>query len=162
MTQLDPVPPKLPQEVVAEIAGQPDVATASTKLSIYRTRLAVYRTQVSNLRSHLANERTHLAYLRTSVSLIGFGITINRFSIYLIQQGQAPKGAHLMLRDTSNAGLGMVVLGLLLLLWSVYRYWRVGKDIEAGHYIPRQRGTFMASVGLLLLGGLTALWLFVF
>ncbi len=117
---------------------------------------------MSNLRSHLANERTHLAYLRTTVSLIGFGITINRFSIYLIQQGQAPKGAGLMLRDTSNAGLGMVVLGLLLLLWSVYRYWRVGTDIEGGHYIPRQRGTLVASVGLLLLGGLTALWLFVF
>src|SRR5688572_19725656 len=162
MTQLDPVPPKLPQEVAAEIAGQPDVATSSTKLSIYRTRLSVYRTHVSNLRSHLANERTHLAYLRTTVSLIGFGITINRFSIYLIQQKQAPKGTHLMLRDTSNAGLGMVVLGLLLLVWSIYRYWRVEQDIERGQYVPHRRGTLVTSIGMLLLGGLTALWLFLF
>lgn len=40
-------------------------------------------------RTHLGNERTHLAYLRTTVSLIGFGITINRFSTYLIQNDQA-------------------------------------------------------------------------
>ena len=162
MTKLDPAPPQLPQEVAAEIAGQPDVATSSTKLSIYRTRLSVYRTHVSNLRSHLANERTHLSYMRTTVSLIGFGITINRFSIYLIQQKEVPKGAGLMLRDTGNAGLGMVILGLLLLVWSIYRYWRVEQDIERGQYVPHRRGTLVASIGMLLLGGLTALWLFLF
>ena len=54
-----------------------------------------------------------------------------------------------------------VVLGLAILLWSIYRYWRVGQDIEHGEYVPRQRGTLVASVGLLLLGGLTGLWLFV-
>lgn len=62
-------------------------------------------------RTHLGNERTHLAYLRTTVSLIGFGITINRFSTYLIQNDQAPKGNRLMLHDASNAGFGMVLLG---------------------------------------------------
>lgn len=159
---VDPAPPPLPPELAAQIEGKPDVASSSTVLSIYRTRLSVYRTQVSNLRSHLANERTHLAYLRTTVSLIGFGITINRFSIYLIQQGTAPAGKHVMLRDTGNAGLGMVVLGLALLVWSIYRYWRVGKDIEAGHYVPYRRGVMVTSIGLLLLGGLTALWLFLF
>ena len=94
------------------------------------------------------------------MSLIGFGITLNRFSIYLIQQGQESEKIGL-LRDTSNAGLGMVLLGLALLTWSIYRYWRVGKDIERGQYMPRQRGTLVASIGLLLLGGLTALWLLV-
>jgi putative membrane protein len=156
----DPVPPQLPEELAADLAGKPDVATSSTKLSMYRTRLSVYRTRVSNLRSHLANERTHLAYLRTTVSLVGFGITLNRFSIYLIQQGAEP-GSRALLRNTENAGLGMVVLGLALLVWSIYRYWRVGQDIERGEYVPRQRGTLVASLGLLLLGGLTALWLFI-
>ena len=156
----DPVPPPLPKELAAELDGKPDVATSSTKLAMYRTRLSVYRTGVSNLRSHLANERTHLSYLRTTVSLIGFGITLNRFSIYLIQQEHEPARLGL-LRDTGNAGLGMVLLGLALLTWSIYRYWRVGEDIERGKYVSRQRGTLFASVGLLLLGGLTALWLFV-
>lgn len=160
VSAIDPSPPELPEEIATDIAGKPDVASTSTKLAIYRTRLATYRTRVSNLRSHLANERTHLSYLRTTVSLVGFGITLNRFSIYLIQQGAEP-GTRALLRNTENAGLGMVVLGLAILLWSIYRYWRVGQDIERGEYVPRQRGTLVASVGLLLLGGLTALWLFV-
>ena len=155
-----PAPPSLPDEIAAQIEGQPDVAASATKLSIYRTRLSVYRTHVSNLRSHLANERTHLSYLRTTVSLIGFGITLNRFSMYLVHQNQSPRFTPL-LRDSGNAGLGMVLLGLALLMWSIYRYWRVGIDIERGQYQAHQKGTLIASVGLLVLGGLTAAWLFV-
>ncbi|HEY0504445.1 MAG TPA: DUF202 domain-containing protein [Lysobacter sp.] len=162
MSVVDPTPPPLPDELASEVRGKPDAATSSTTLSMYRTRLSVYRTQVSNLRSHLANERTHLSYLRTTVSLVGFGITLNRFSIYLIQQGKTADDTRLMLRSAGNAGVGMVVLGLLLLLWSIYRYWRVGQDIERGQYVARQRGTMVASAGLFLLGGLTAVWLFLF
>ncbi len=160
MSTVDPTPPQLPQALADELKDKTDTATSSTVLAIYRTRLSVYRTNVSNLRSHLANERTHLSYLRTTVSLIGFGITLNRFSLYLIQQDKVPTGSHAMLRDTGNAGLGMVVLGLALLAWSMYRYLQVGKDIERGEYVSRQHGTMVASIGLFLLGGLTAVWLF--
>lgn len=111
-------------------------------------------------RTHLANERTHLAYLRTTVSLIGFGITINRFSTYLIQNNDAPQGGRLLLHDASNAGFGMVLLGLALLLWSLVRYRMVTHDIERGLIDPRHRATTFFTIGLLLLGGLTALWLF--
>ncbi|UPG95564.1 YidH family protein [Luteibacter aegosomatissinici] len=111
-------------------------------------------------RTHMANERTHLAYLRTTVSLIGFGITINRFSTYLIQNNQAPTGGRPMLRDASNAGYGMVLLGLALLIWSLLRYWHVSKEIESGHMKPRHRATSLFTLGLLLMGGFTALWLF--
>ncbi|GGD48438.1 YidH family protein [Pseudoxanthomonas indica] len=116
-------------------------------------------TDLARGRTHFANERTHLAYLRTTVSLIGFGITINRFSMYLVQNDQAPQGK-LLLRDAGNAGLGMVLLGLALLLWSIARYWKVDKEIDAGFIKPRHRGTIAFSVGLLVLGGITALWLF--
>ena len=107
----------------------------------------------------MANERTHLAYLRTTVSLIGFGITINRFSIYLMQSDKAPEGGHLLLRDAGNAGLGMVVLGLALLIWSMLRYWRTSADIENGFIPARHRATLIFSIGLLVMGGFTALWL---
>lgn len=162
MSAVDPTPPPLPAELAAQIQDKPDATTSSTTLSMYRTRLSVYRTQVSNLRSHLANERTHLSYLRTTVSLVGFGITLNRFSIYLIQQGKAPEGTRPLLENSGQAGIGMVVLGLILLVWSIYRYWRVGEDIEKGQYVARQKGTIVASFGLLVMGGLTAVWLFLF
>ncbi|MCS4280098.1 YidH family protein [Stenotrophomonas rhizophila] len=111
-------------------------------------------------RTHLGNERTHLAYLRTTVSLIGFGITINRFSTYLIQNDQAPEGGRLMLHDAGNAGFGMVLLGLALLVWSLVRYQLVTRDIERGLVNPRHRATIGFTIGLLVMGGLTAVWLF--
>lgn len=117
-------------------------------------------TLLAKVRTHLANERTHLAYLRTTVSLIGFGITINRFSLYLIENNDAPQAGRMFLKDVSNAGLGMVALGLALLVWSLYRYRCVSLDIEQGRYVSRHKGMFVASIGLLLMGGLTALWLF--
>ncbi|MFC5577784.1 YidH family protein [Lysobacter niabensis] len=152
-------PPALPAEIAKVIEGKPDVAQASTQLSIYRTRLSVYRTHVSNLRSHLANERTHLAYLRTAISLVGFGITLNKFSVWLIQQDKAEVSSK-ALRDTSWVGSGMVVLGLALLAWSLLRFWMVSRDIENGVYVARYRTTVIATLGLLLIGGSTALWLF--
>lgn len=162
MSAVDPTPPPLPDELAAQVRGNPDAATSSTTLSIYRTRLSVYRTQVSNLRSHLANERTHLSYLRTTISLVGFGITLNRFAIYLMQEGKAPETTHRLLKDTGHAGIGMVILGLALLVWSIYRYWRVGQDIDRGEYVARQKGTLGASIALLAIGGVTAVWLFLF
>ena len=117
-------------------------------------------TDLARGRTHMANERTHLAYLRTTVSLIGFGITINRFSTYLIQNDQAPSGGRLLLHDASNAGFGMVLLGLALLVWSLVRYWQVSGDIERGVIVARHRATTVFSIGLLLIGGLTAVWLF--
>ena len=53
----------------------------------------------AHLSEHLANERTYLAYLRTAISLISFGITINRFSIYLVQSKLPPR--------TSLANVGL-------------------------------------------------------
>lgn len=158
MTIRVPDPPPLPEEVAKLIDGKPDVASSSTQLSIYRTRLSTYRTHVSNLRSHLSNERTHLSYLRTSVSLIGFGITLNKFAQYMIQND--PKGATTPLADARHVGSGMVILGLLLLTWSLYRFWVVSKDIEQGKFVAHYRAVFIASLGLLVIGGGSALWMF--
>jgi inner membrane protein YidH len=123
--------------------------------------LAAERTSLAHFRSHLANERTHLAYLRTAVSLIGFGITLNRFSIYLLQNRDlSPDATHLLLRNTENAGAGMVVLGLAVMIWSVHRFWRVSQDIERAQYVPRHGAVLLLTLGLIALGGVTALWLF--
>jgi putative membrane protein len=161
MTIRVPDPPPLPEEIARIIQGKPDLESSSTQLSMYRTRLSTYRTHVSNLRSHLSNERTHLSYLRTAISLIGFGVTLNKFSQYLIEQHKAPS-APLPLRDTGYVGLGMAVLGLLMLAWSLYRFWKVSADIERGEFVPRYRVVIAASLGLLLIGGGTVLWLFLF
>jgi putative membrane protein len=160
MTSPLPELPPLPQELAKLIDGQADSASSSTQLAIYRTQLAVYRTRVSNLRSHLANERTHLAYLRTAVSLVGFGITLNRFAQWLIQSDL--KGARMPLIDARHVGSFMVVLGLLLLAWSLFRFLVVSKDIEQGRFVAHDRAIFIASMGVLVIGGGSALWMFFF
>lgn len=122
--------------------------------------LAAERTDLAHLRSHLANERTHLAYLRTAVSLIGFGITLNRFSLYLLEnQALSPESGRWVLRNTEHAGVGMALLGVVVLGYSLYRFWRVSQDIERAQYVPRYRPTVILTIGLLVLGGVSAFWL---
>jgi len=157
----------LPEDLVKSIEGK-DSGTASTLLSTHRTQLSEHRTDLSehrtglsDLRSHLANERTHLAYLRTAISLVGFGITLNRFSIYLRQNhALAADQTGPLLRDAQNAGSGMVVLGLVLILWALYRYWRVNQDIKRAQFVPRDKAVMAFTFLLILLGVTTALWLF--
>lgn len=144
---------RLPDSLAKSIEGQ-DSSTVSTLLSVHRTGL-------SDLRSHLANERTHLAYLRTAISLIGFGITINRFSIFLQEKGKVaadPTGP--LLRSSEHAGAGMVVVGLVLLAWSLYRYWHVNQDIRKAQFRPLHRAVIVVTALLILLGGFTTVWLF--
>lgn len=158
---LPAVVPDLPDDVARSIAGK-DNSTVSTLLAQYRTQLAVRRTGLADLRSHLANERTHLAYLRTAVSLISFGITLNRFAVFLEQQGAlAPgRGTHEMLRSTGNVGYGMVILGLAVVIWSFYRYWHVNRDIATANFHPLSKAVVAYTLLLILLGGLSAVWLF--
>jgi len=125
------------------------------------TDLSIKRTGLADLRSHLANERTHLAYLRTCISLIGFGITINRFSIFLMEKGVLGASTREpVFRSTEHAGAGMVVIGLVLLVWSLYRYWHVNQDITRARFRPLHRAIILMTVLLLLAGGATTAWLF--
>ncbi|WP_208543156.1 YidH family protein [Marilutibacter alkalisoli] len=161
MNESQPSNPGLPEDLARSIEGK-DSGTASTLLSTHRTRLSIKRTGLADLRSHLANERTHVAYLRTSISLIGFGITINRFSIFLQEHGKlASDQTGPMLRSSEHAGAGMVVIGLALIVWSLYRYWHVNQDIETARFRPLHRAVIMLTVLLVLAGGFTAFWLFI-
>nr|WP_283254799.1 DUF202 domain-containing protein [Luteimonas galliterrae] len=150
----------MPPDLAQSIAGK-DSGTASTLLSTHRTKLSIKRTGLSDLRSHLSNERTHLSYLRTAISLIGFGITINRFSVFLQEKGKVEIGQTAMLfRSSEHAGAGMVAIGLLLIVWSLYRYWHVNQDIEQARFRPLHRAVIMLTVLLILAGGTTTAWLF--
>jgi putative membrane protein len=116
----------------------------------------------AHLSEHLANERTYLAYLRTSVSLISFGITVNRFSLFLIQSREISERAlnHFNLLGLSRVGFGMVIFGLLLMLWAGWHFTSVSRGIERGDYQPNQRAAWVITLCVLLGGGLSLIWLF--
>jgi putative membrane protein len=124
------------------------------------TDLAVKRTGLADLRSHLANERTHLAYLRTCVSLVGFGITLNRFAVYLREHDKiGATTSRRLLHNTENVGAGMIALGLALAVWSLYRYWHVNHDIQNASFRPMDRAVESITLLFILIGGITAAWL---
>ncbi len=92
---------------------------------------------------------------------MGFGITLNRFAIYLIQnEHRVPRDGLAPLHETKWVGLGMVVIGFALLAWSVYRFHRTSRDIESQRYHTDWRAVLVVSGLFLLLGVATTLWLF--
>jgi putative membrane protein len=106
---------------------------------------------------HLANERTHLAYVRTAVALFVFGITLNQFS-YFIMESRAVSNPQSMIVG-SRVGLGMVLLGMALALWSALRFDKVTADIDRGTYRPSRLVMWTLSLALLMLGASTTVWL---
>ncbi len=120
------------------------------------------RSKQPHLSEHLANERTYLAYLRTAISLISFGITINRFSLYLIQTNKVSEYAtdRWNMVSVGRVGFGMVIFGLVLMIWAGVHYTRVSNGIETGNYRPSNIITWVITVGVLLGGGVSLIWLF--
>lgn len=115
-----------------------------------------------HLSDHLANERTYLAYLRTSIALIGFGITINRFSIYLTQSKTLPERAlqRWDMAGVGRVGFGMVIAGLILLAWATIHFTQVSNGIERGTYRPNVIVPWIITAAVILGGGLSLMWLF--
>jgi len=115
-----------------------------------------------HLSDHLANERTYLAYLRTSIALIGFGVTINRFSMYLVQSKTLPERAlsHWNLGGVSRVGFGMVIAGLILLAWATIHFTQVNRGIERGTYHPSVVLPWIITAAVILGGGISLIWLF--
>lgn len=124
------------------------------------TTLAEQRTTLASARSHLANERTHLAYVRTGLALLGFGITLNRFSIYLGQEKRVGDDERILgLYDVEAVGIGMAVAGLVLLVWSLFRYARTHRDLERGVFTTHFKPVVVITLALLVLGGVSTIWL---
>ena len=134
-----------------------------TELSEHRTDLSEHRTALSDSRSLLANERTHLGYLRTGVALMSFGITLNRFAIFLMQEGKAgdrtPEQILQRVESTEHVGIGMVVLGILMLVWSLFRYRKVNRDILVARLKPSRISVVGLTLAIILLACATTIYL---
>ncbi len=109
------------------------------------------------LNSHLANERTHLAYLRTSLSMISFGVTINRLSTYLKHLDHL--SLHFLLHDAALFGIGMVVMGIGLQIWSMIRYRQVNQDITNSTFRNPEKSILILTVVIVVLGLLSIFWM---
>jgi putative membrane protein len=114
------------------------------------------------LAEHLANERTFLAYLRSSLTLISFGITINRFSLFLmLLQDRSPgRRMQAMLIETERVAFGMILFGMVLLLWGAIHYTIVIRAIEREVYRPNPTFVWVTTTSLLAITLLTLVFFF--
>ena len=140
--------------------SQTELSQKRTGLSEHRTSLSEQRTKLSDVRSHLSNERTHLSYLRTGISLISFGVTLNRFSLFLIQSNEMPrfKGRSL-LYDTTNIGIGMVVIGCIMLLWSIFHFVKTANAIDNLNFKPSKWSILIFSGIIVVIGTFATAWM---
>jgi putative membrane protein len=150
--------PELPDEVYRSIEGK-DSGTATTLLAVHRNRLAMRQSGLAELRANLSNENTHLAYLRMAISLVVFGISLNQFSQFMQEQNRVGIG-RLLLRNTEFAGAGMVILGIVVSLWSLFRYWTVRRAIRRGHSRPFDVAVASLTLLLVVPAVATVVWIF--
>ena len=161
---IEPTPKKRdadmnPTELSAKRTG---LSEHRTNLSEHRTALSDLRTDLSKSRSHLSNERTHLSYIRTGISLISLGITMNRFAWFLIENKSLSRyGGRTFLHDAKNVGIGMVVLGCAMVIWSLFRFEHAFRDINSGVFRPSHRSIYTFTLGLILIGTVSIIWLMV-
>lgn len=114
------------------------------------------------VREHMANERTHLAFLRTAIGLITLGMSINRFSLFLITNGNfRPGSARLYpLFEGEQLGIAMVIVGALLIVWAAHRYTQVSYQIDRGEFVPNRAMVWVLTAAILIFGVVGIVWLF--
>jgi putative membrane protein len=110
---------------------------------------------IDRQREHQANERTFLAWLRTSIALIGFGFAIARFGLFLRQLQTTVTNQNLPTSSfliSQNIGLGLVIVGIMVILLSVWRYNQVFWQIEQSNYKPSRLMVWLTAGVVVLLG----------
>jgi putative membrane protein len=80
-----------------------------------------------------ANERTYLAWMRTALALIAFGFVIEKFDL-ILRTFTISVGKFQELHSASTgriAGIVLVILGILVMILSTYRFIRTNRHIQS-------------------------------
>jgi putative membrane protein len=88
---------------------------------------------IEDYTDHAANERTYLAWVRTALAFMAFGLVVERFDLFL---RSLPELAQSAAHDTVSginraAGLALILLGIVVLATSTYRYLRFKRLISS-------------------------------
>lgn len=88
---------------------------------------------IEDYTDHAANERTYLAWVRTALAFMAFGLVVERFHLFLHSLPQlAESAAHDAASGISRAaGLALILLGVVVLATSTYRYLRFKRLIAS-------------------------------
>ncbi len=115
--------------------------------------------KLHHVSEHLANERTILAWIRTAIAVVTLGVAINRFSLFLVEFSHSVPGGRTANIHAEELGIGLVILGIAMLLGSIWHYLDVAKAIDQGTYQPSRRKIVLAALSVVVLGGASLAWL---
>ena len=90
--------------------------------------------------------------------MMSFGITLNRFSIYF-RESKLSAVHHGILHETESVGLWIVLLGIGILAWALYRYRRVTREIETDNFTPPHVALNIITIIILILAGTSTIWM---
>lgn len=82
---------------------------------------------------HAANERTYLAWVRTGISIIALGFVLERFSLFLhtVSESFGGKSPVAISQGGREAGLAMVLVGLVALVVATWRFAATARRISS-------------------------------
>jgi putative membrane protein len=108
---------------------------------------------------HAANERTYLAWVRTGIAITAFGFALERFGLLLhsIADSLASKSILVGLHGGREAGIAMVVAGLITLGMATWRFVVTAKRIQSEESFLYSIRTVLVLGGIILIIGLCIL-----
>lgn len=115
--------------------------------------------ELHHVSEHLANERTILAWVRTAIAIMTLGIAINRFSLFLIEFARAVPGGKISNVHAEEAGIGLVIVGVIVMLGGIWHYLDVARAIDEGNYRSSRFRIVVPALIVVLLGGASLVWL---
>jgi putative membrane protein len=86
------------------------------------------RRLIEDYTDHAANERTYLAWVRTALALMAFGLLVERFDLLA---RSLPRATDADAGPSRALGLVLVLLGVVVLAASTYRYLRFKRLISS-------------------------------
>jgi putative membrane protein len=111
--------------------------------------------QKLNPTDHLANERTFLAWIRTAIAMMGFGFVVVKFALFVKQISLAFNRPGMVLPAkgySSEIGIFLVVIGIIMAVYSYVRYRITEKQLLADEYKPSYLLAVLVTVLILVAG----------
>lgn len=112
-----------------------------------------------HISEHLANERTILAWIRTALAIMALGVGLNRFSLFLLEVGPLGRGGRTTNVHAEEVGVGLILLGLVMMVGATFHYLNVARAIDDNSYKPSRPIIVAAALAVVLLGGVSLVWL---
>lgn len=115
---------------------------------------------IKNFSDHAANERTFLSWVRTAIAVIAFGFVVERFDLFLSLMAPSVLRGKITLGQSEFgriAGVVLIVLGMVMILVSTFRFVRTAKEIDEPTVFPgtgSRVDVALAALLVLLAGGL--------